>query len=91
MSRCSEGPYDNGAIVCEMLRLRQEQAELLGLKDYSEVSLSVKMAGHADAVYDMLERLRVVSAKAAKTEHDVRSAFNPLQRFSISAYWVIRC
>ncbi len=40
---CTE-PYDNKNLVAEILRLRQEKAEILGKTDFSEVALSRRMA-----------------------------------------------
>ena len=40
---CSD-PYDNQKLVSEILRLRQEKAELLGKPDFSEVALPRRMA-----------------------------------------------
>jgi len=44
------GRFDNGPIIDEILALRHEQAQLLGLRNYAEVSLATKMAESADAV-----------------------------------------
>lgn len=39
-----DGKYDNGPIMAEMLKLRQEEATILGKEDYVAVSLFDKMA-----------------------------------------------
>ena len=46
--------WDNGPLVSRMLRLRREEAELLGYRDYAEVSLARKMAGSAGEVLGFL-------------------------------------
>lgn len=46
--------WDNTAIVLDILRLRREQACLLGMKDFAELSLQPKMAQSADEVLDFL-------------------------------------
>ncbi len=48
---------ENGAIIDELLQLRQEMAQLLGFKNYSEYSLATKMAQHSSEVIDFLENL----------------------------------
>ena len=40
--------WNNGPLMVELLRLRQEHAQLLGYGNFAEVSLVPKMAGHAD-------------------------------------------
>lgn len=39
------GDYDNTAIIWEVLALRQEKAELLGYKDFADLTLERRMAG----------------------------------------------
>lgn len=61
ISRAASEPHDNAPILRQILTLRQEQAELLGYRNYAEVSLATKMAPSLDAVLTMLEQLRVAS------------------------------
>jgi oligopeptidase A len=49
-----DAAWDNTAIVLDILRLRREQATLLGMKDFAELSLQPKMAQSADEVLDFL-------------------------------------
>ena len=59
-TRASEfGPpdWDNGAYIVEILRLRREQAQLLGYPNYAEVSLVPKMARSPQEVMDFLRDL----------------------------------
>lgn len=46
--------WDNSAIMDELLALRQEESELLGFKNYAEVSLLPKMAESAEQVESFL-------------------------------------
>ncbi|MEN9843974.1 MAG: putative oligopeptidase, partial [Pseudomonadota bacterium] len=48
---------DNGPLIAEMLRLRQEEAELLGYAHFAEVSLVPKMARSPQQVVDFLRDL----------------------------------
>lgn len=68
ISRASLGELDNRPIIKRILELRQELAELLGYKNYAEVSLASKMAPNVEAVDKLLEELRLTSYDAAKKE-----------------------
>lgn len=63
------GKFDNTPIMRELLALRQEEAALLGYKNFAEVSLVPKMANSPDEVVSFLRDL----AKRAKpfAEKDV--------------------
>jgi oligopeptidase A len=74
VTRASEfGPaeLDNAAIMAELLKLRQEEAALLGYANYAEVSLASKMARTPAEVMaflrDLAQRARA-SAEADLTE-----------------------
>ncbi|HMT92418.1 M3 family metallopeptidase [uncultured Thiothrix sp.] len=49
--------WDNTQTMRDILRLRQEEAELLGFANYAEVSLAMKMADTTQEVVDFLEDL----------------------------------
>lgn len=66
--RAASGEYDNSQLLERILQLRQEQAELLGFKTYTEVSLANKMAPTVAAVETLLGDLRQASYDAAKAE-----------------------
>ncbi len=51
------GEYDNAAIMDEILKLRHEQAMLLGFANYAEESLATKMARDVDEVMTFLHDL----------------------------------
>lgn len=48
--------WDNTGNINELLRLRKEEADLLGYTNYAEVSLVAKMARTPDEVISFLER-----------------------------------
>ncbi len=75
---CKAGaaPFDNSEKIQSILRLRLEQAQLLGYKNYAELSLVQKMAGTPKAVYTLLEDLLAKSRPAAEKE------FLELQQFA---------
>ncbi len=49
--------WNNGPLVIELLELRREHAQLLGYKDFAEVSLVPKMAQSPNEVVDFLRDL----------------------------------
>jgi oligopeptidase A len=49
--------WDNTALIAEIVRLRQEQAQLLGFANYAEYSLEPKMADSPRQVLDFLGEL----------------------------------
>ena len=51
------GEYDNGAVMDEILKLRHEQANLLGFANYADKSLATKMARDVDEVIGFLDDL----------------------------------
>jgi oligopeptidase A len=62
------GQFDNGPPMVEILALRQEQAELLGFRDYAEVSLATKMAESAGDVEQFLLDLNTRARPGAQIE-----------------------
>ncbi len=56
-SELGKPEHDNGAIMKELLALRQEEAQLLGYRNYAEVSLVPKMADTPQQVIDFLRDL----------------------------------
>lgn len=61
---------ENESIANEIFKLRQEKAELLGYKNYAEVSLESKMAKTVANVENMIDTLYQKSAQAAQKEMD---------------------
>ena len=68
VSRASVGELDNAPLINQILRLRQEQAELLGFANFAEMSLAKKMAPNVAAVEEMFETLRSASWNAAEKD-----------------------
>ncbi len=63
----SEG-FDNRPILEEMLRLRQEEARLVGFDNYAALSIDAKMAESVDDVWSLLGELEKAARPAAETE-----------------------
>ncbi|MBV1883449.1 MAG: oligopeptidase A [Pseudomonadales bacterium] len=66
----NKGQWDNGDIMQEILRLRDELAKLLNFSSYAEYSLATKMAESSDQVLEFLEDLADKSAIQAQKEYD---------------------
>jgi len=70
------GKWDNTPVILEILKLKQQQAKLLGYKNYAEVSIVSKMADSVQQVMEFLDELAARSVKPARKE------FNSLQQFA---------
>ncbi|MBY0278041.1 M3 family metallopeptidase [Candidatus Binatia bacterium] len=68
VTRASEGELDNTPLLQQILRLRREEARLLGFESYARLSLASKMAPSVEAVEQMLEELRAASHPAAERD-----------------------
>jgi oligopeptidase A len=89
ISRADSGEFDNKPLIDRILKLRQEQARLLGYNTYAEVSLARKMASSVEEVEKLMEELRQVSYNAAKQELADLKAFahtDDLKHWDM-AYW----
>ncbi|MDD2728754.1 M3 family metallopeptidase [Malikia sp.] len=60
--------FDNGAIIRELLALRQEEAQLLGYPHFAAVSLVPKMAESAEQVIAFLRELAVKARPYAEQD-----------------------
>jgi len=64
---------DNSALIQEILQLRQEEAHLLGFKNFAEVSVATKMADSPEKVIAFLRDLsKRARPFAEKDLHDLR-------------------
>lgn len=72
--------WDNHPVMEEILALRGEQARLLGLRNYAELSLQTKMAPSTDAVLEFLEDL------ARRSRPQALAELAELQRCARDAY-----
>ncbi|WP_111657776.1 oligopeptidase A [Isoalcanivorax indicus] len=69
------GKFDNSALMREILRLRHEQARLLGFNHYAEKSLATKMARDVDEVQTFLRDLARRAKPQAEKELAELKAF----------------
>lgn len=73
--RNTSGEYDNTAIMTRIAEVRRQIANLLGAPTYAAHSLQRTMAQNPEAVYDLLNRLRVAYAPALAKELADLTAF----------------
>jgi len=69
------GEYDNGAVMDEILKLRHEQANLLGFANYADKSLATKMARDVEEVIGFLDDLARRAKPQAEREVAALKAF----------------
>lgn len=74
----SNPEWDNTQVMRDILRLRQEEAELLGYQNYAELSLATKMAESPQQVLDFLEDL------AQKAKPFAEAEFAEVQAFALN-------
>ena len=79
---------ENGAIIDELLMLKNKKAKLLGFKNYAEYSIESKMAKDENSVLDFLETLAKDSkAQALKELQELQKiAPQELKSFDTSFY-----
>ena len=65
------GKYNTFPIVCEIAKLRAEQAEIMGYPNYASYSLEKTMAKTPDAVYAFLKNL--ISQYAPKADAETKA------------------
>lgn len=74
-SELSPAGKDNGPIIDRLLELRRQEAELLGYKNYAEVSLVPKMAQSPSQVIEFLRDLARKAKPFAKKDYEEVIAF----------------
>ena len=67
-TRCLSGPYDNTAIINEIVNLRLERAQILGYKSHADFTLEDCMAKTPVAVNDLLMKVWKPALVKAKKE-----------------------
>ncbi len=64
---CTRSP-ENGKLIEQILELKNEKANILGFKNYSEYSIQTKMATTTDEVIEFLDELASYSQDKSKEE-----------------------
>jgi oligopeptidase A len=81
-SELSKPEWDNTSLIRDILKLKQEEARMLGFKNYAELSLATKMADTPKQVTDFLDTL----AKRAKpyAEKDMQELLTYAKKLGIN-------
>jgi len=74
-ARGQSAEFDNREVLQEILKLRQEMAQLVGFDNYAKLSIDSKMAESLDAVWAMLDQLEKAARPAAEAELAELKAF----------------
>ncbi|MSP53557.1 MAG: M3 family peptidase [Gammaproteobacteria bacterium] len=69
------GQFDNSAVMVELLKLNQQKAQLLGFKNYAQLSLATKMVEMPEDVITFSEDLVKLLKPKAQQELDELTAF----------------
>lgn len=70
VTRASSGEWDNSGLIAKILKLRKEQAGLLGFDSFAEWSLAAKMAPDVAAVAQMTEELATASQAHMQKDYE---------------------
>ena len=90
-----DGDFDNTALIWEILELRQEKAELLGCKNFADLTLQRRMAGNGQAALKFTEDLHDKIKEAFQKDTGELQAWKaqqtgtepgPMQPWEVS-YW----
>lgn len=76
-SFASNGTFDNRPVVLKILQLQQQKAQILGYKNYAELSLDKKMAKTPKTVFDLLDGItQKAKQKAHNDVEELKSYFH---------------
>ena len=70
ISVASQDPYNNTEVINDILRLKQEQAHLLGFNNYAEFNTSYLMAKNVTNVKSLLNKLHLACYEKGNKEFD---------------------
>jgi oligopeptidase A len=84
----AEGDWNNGPLIEEILRLRQDAADLLGFDNYAALSLARKMAESEAQVLEFLEDLAIRCRSFAEHELATLEGFagRPLEAYDVAYF-----
>jgi oligopeptidase A len=75
ITRASEGDLNNAPNIEQILKLRQEMAEILGYDSYADLSIARKMADSVQAIETLMQELREASYDKAVQELETLTTF----------------
>jgi oligopeptidase A len=89
-ARAASEKFDNRPLLAKILRLRREQAELLGYRDFADFVLEDRMAKKGDVarsfIADLTERTREAFAREARELSEFRKSLEGEQAAEIAAW-----
>ncbi|CAN5504954.1 M3 family metallopeptidase [soil metagenome] len=83
----SSGEFDNRALVLEIVKLRQERAQILGFRSHAEFVTADRMAGTPEAVIDFITDLSREYKPGALKDAAELQEFATSQGSGPLAYW----
>tara|TARA_Y100001960_G_C14103386_1_gene554005 strand:- start:211 stop:429 length:219 start_codon:yes stop_codon:yes gene_type:complete len=51
----SKGKFDNREIILNILKNKKQKADILGYKNYAEMSLNAKMADSPEQIFELIQ------------------------------------
>jgi len=88
-SIATKGKHNNKPIILEILALRERKAEILGFKNYAELSLKFKMAESPEQIINLFSDISGKAKPKAQAELDEICEYfniNDLQNWDVSYY-----
>ena len=91
---CVEEPFQNEPLIREILKLRQERAEILGKSDFADVALARRMAGNGSKADEFVDEILNKALPFCQKENEELEIFKAeklaIQRiYSSLGRWVI--
>ena len=75
-TRAASGEFDNRDIICRVLALRREKAQLLGYEDFADLVLEDRMAKEGATAWEFVNDLRERTKTAFERENDELNSFS---------------
>ena len=72
---CVEEPFQNEPLIREILKLRQERAEILGKSDFADVALARRMAGKGSKADEFVDEILNKALPFCKKENEELEIF----------------
>lgn len=81
-SFASSGKFDNRWVVLDILKFREEKAQILWYKNHAELSLNNKMADSPEQVFSLISEIQLKANKKAKLEIEVLKKYFDLNHIN---------
>ncbi|MFK7779929.1 MAG: M3 family metallopeptidase [Candidatus Gracilibacteria bacterium] len=76
----SKGKFDNRKNILKLLKLKQEKSDILGYKNYAELSLNNKMAESPKQVFELVEGVSMKAKQKADVELNILKEYYNLKK-----------